>query len=679
MEPGKSRKSFYLIFCIFLVVIFSVFMIVAGYIWHWHLIIQFDFLFRILKWILVTAYVTIPILVLGYWFSRRIFSFFSECSPTNKLIISWTLGWAVVIILGMIQLSTGTYSSLNWIILNLVINLVVLFWLLWKRWYPVKNLWNHFFPSIGKNIIGERSRQAKVWNLLVLILLALAFLRALLPPDALDELMYHLAIPQLWEFQHHWWMNADNYHLLFPANMEIIWGYSMATGGLHIPRILTWIFGLLTIMFLRNWLKDNDFNGWIRGISLVFLLLAPMTLITLSINYVEWPLLLWIFVGWWAGRQFVKTGNKSYLILTVVSWGIVLGIKYSAFPVIFILTIEWLVHINRELSIKKAFQAAMVLILAGMVFSGPWLFRNLITTRDPLYPMGGLLFSASTDKGPSIITKVEYLTRHEDLKGLWRWNPWFYHANVDQVSDNRLHFGWPLLHFLVIFLGWRFRNKAPWISIIFLTLILFYFTPAPRIYFPLMGLTWLFLPGFLKEFSEKKFFRSIVTGLMILIMIPSLPMTFHAGFRAYDQIGQDFLMGFIKDETYLHEAKFLTPVMEWIQKNTPWQSQLWAWGEAEIFYFKRWTRPSSPYDIPAFITLVRKSGIQALSAEIKKDNIDYIIINTNNCNLPMRKGKTLKLNWTISDNLGQELDSWIKKDLKPLVRDYRYELYKILK
>jgi len=679
MESGKREKNYLSTFFIVLVVSLSVFMITAGFIWRWHLIIQFEFIFRALKWILTTIYIIAPILALGHWLSRKILPFYSECSPTKKMIVSWTLGWAVVIILGLIQLGTGTYSSLNWIILNLVINLAILFWLFLKRWLPLKIFCNHFFPALGKDIIGERSKPARVWNTLVLILLALAFLRTVLPPDALDELMYHLALPRLWEFQHNWWMNLDNYHLLFPANMEIIWGYALSTGGLHIPRILTWLFGMLTIMFLRNWLKDNNFDGWTRGISLVFLLLAPMTLITLSINYVEWPLLLWIFLGWWAGRQVVKTGHRSYLILTAISWGLVLGIKYSAFPVICILTIEWLLHLVRQLTIKQTFLALMALVLAGMVFSGPWLFRNFISTKDPLYPVGGVMFSTLTKKGPSTITRIDYLTRNENLTGIWRWNPWFYHANVDKVSDNRLHFGWPLLLFLVIVLGWRSLGKKPWISVIFLTLIFFYFTPAPRIYFPLMGLTWLFLPDFLKRFSHTKVFRSIISGLMILIMVPSIPMIFHSGFRAYDQAGQDYLLGFIKDKTYLREAKFLTPVMEWIHQNTSPDSRLWAWGEAEIFYFERWIRPSSPYDIPAFINRVQKSGIQSLSTEIKKDNIDYIIINTDNCNLPLKKGKTLKLNWTLSESLSQQLDSWIKKHLKPLVRDYRYELFKVLK
>src|SRR6185503_6632660 len=68
--------------------------------------------------------------------------------------------------------------------------------------------------------------------------LALAFLVATLPPGARDEVAYHLVVPRAWEASGTWLLRPDNYHWLFAGNMEVVWGWGLAAGGLGAPRVL---------------------------------------------------------------------------------------------------------------------------------------------------------------------------------------------------------------------------------------------------------------------------------------------------------------------------------------------------------------------------------------------------------------------------------------------------------
>jgi hypothetical protein len=231
----------------------------------------------------------------------------------------------------------------------------------------------------------------------------------------------------------------------------------------------------------------------------------------------------------------------------------------------------------------------------------------------------------------------------------------------------------------VLLLGWKFRGRKPWVTVIILSVVFFYFTPAPRIYFPLMLLTWLFLPGFLETFSRRKWHRWIISVLMVGWMIPSISISFYDGFMTYGRASQDYLMGLINDEMLLRRDAIVTPVMVWVREKTPWDSRLWVWGDDRVFYFDRWVRPSSPYDFPEFLKILKSSGTRALTQSVKTDKIDFIAINTRNCSFTSKTIKTEKMSWTIPDALLEQLNSWIKQNLELVFKDRKFKLYRIRK
>ena len=689
MEPENKKKKFQLLSTNFLssfkvadlliifIAVVTVFLFIAAYTWKWPLIIQVSALFKFMKRLLVMIYAMVPVIGLGHWVSRKMFRFYPFLSKTWSLVIAWTSGWAVIIFIGLVLLAVGVYTVLAWIVFSLIFNLAFLLWLFRRRWKPVKELWRNVLPELKEDILGKFSGSTGTWSIFILSIVLLAFLLALIPPNSRDELAYHLVLPQLWDFQHDWWVNTDNYHLVFPANIEIIWGYALAVGGTYLPRLFTLLFGILTIGAFRRWLKQKQSNPWVCEISILFFLMAPVMVLTLPICYVEWPMLFFIFLGWWSSRKYLETGGQGYVLLTAVAWGIGTGTKYSTIPVIGLMALEWLFQILRRFSIKSAARVSLVLLMGVLIFLGPWLARNFCLTKDPVFPLGQVLIQRQSALPGQDSLNVRHMTRYSSINGPWRLHPWAYHTTVDTISDHRLHPGWILLHVAVILLGWKFRDRKPWFTVVILSVVLFYFTPAPRIYFPLMLLTWLFLPRFLEFFSRRKWHRWIISALMVGCMIPSISISFYDGFMTYGRASQDYLIGLINEKMLLRRDAVVTPVMEWVREKTPWNSRLWVWGDDRVFYFDRWARPSSPYDFPQFLKILKSRGPKALTQSVKTDKINFIVVNIKKCSFSTKSIKTEKMSWTIPDALLEQLNSWIEQNLELVLKDRKFQLYRV--
>lgn len=663
---------------LFLSIILSISVLTTlGYFQNWAFVVQFAAFFRFGSYLVTAVYACLPILILGHFIVRKVLRCHFDESPAGSILIAWAMGWAVIILIGLLLLGIGLYSPLVWIVIAFIINLLSFFGVLRKRWQPLIHFKQNVLPEMREYVIGELTGPARLWNISILLLILVALLHTFIPPNSRDALAYHLVLPRLWEFQRHWFVNSDNYHLIFPANIEIIWGYALAVGGIHLPRLITLAFGILTIAWMRKWLKDSGFDSWVIGFCLFFFLFTPLIIVMIAFSDVEWPMIYFIFLGFWGARRYLETRERLFAILTGVCWGISVGTKYSAIPVVCFLGFEYVFSVIDKSSLRKSLSAFIVLIVGIFVFSGPWFFRNYILTNDPIYPLSQVLAIDSTVSDSVEQLDVRYLTRHEDLKGAWRWNQWLFYSTVGRFPDYYMHLGWPLLHYAVVLLGWKHWRNRPWLSVILLSILFFYFSPSPRIFFPILGLTWLFLPYYIQPFSLRRIFRAVFTGIILLFAASSFCMIIHCWFMSYNHASQYYLMGLIDDDDMLMKDGIVTPVMKWIRDQSPMDSRFWVWCEDKVFYFDRWTRSSSPYDYPSFLEILDTQGVQGLSSEINNDRINYVVVNTSRCSLPLKTVYMEKKTWQVSEGKSQELDEWMKCHLRLIGKDDRFELYQV--
>jgi hypothetical protein len=636
---------------------------------HWPLAAPLIAASRLLVWVVVTVYVVVPVLATGRLLTKAL-----RVDPSPgawQLVVAWGLGWIAVVLVGTTLLACGLYSETVWVALASLANVMLVAVLVRRHWQPLREL-RADVSDAWRTLFTHRTSG---WDLAILLCLASAALLASLPPDARDELAYHLALPRFWGFQHSWWVPLDNLHWLFPANAEVIWGYGMAVGGVHVPRLLTLAFGLATLTLLADWLAESDFDPWTARISLLFLVLAPLSLTLLGITNAEWVLLFFLLLGWRAGRRYLATRRPSAAVVTALAWGAALGVKYTAFPAVAGLAIEWLVTAARRHGTRRALAALAALVFAGFLLAGGWLVRNWRSTGDPVYPLGAAL--SSRPPAAEARPDVHSLLNYSRPPGPWRYVPLLYHATADAVIDQRLHLGWPLLLAGVVALGWRRLRDRPWFTVVAVWLLLLRFGPATRAYVPLMGLAWLFLPDALRTVAHRRWPRLAASTAMVLLLLTSLPW-FYVVLAKYSPGAGDYLLGRSSDAEFLRRSGVVTPVVEWVEQKTPSDARVWLWCGEQTFYFERWARASSYLDPPLFLTWFAKYGSEGFSRHLAKARIGFIAVETSNCPTLPASVHTELGEWPVEPELRPVIASWMRDNLEEAGRDHSFVLYRVV-
>ncbi len=640
-------------------------LVVLGLIEHWNLALPVSGLLRLALWIMTGVYCSVPILAIGWlvthWVDRRCI----DHGPVQTVAMAWAAGWIVIMMMGLSMLAAGVYTPLVWQILAPTIWIGLLAWSISTRWRALTKLLEGF-----RNLDRQPARLFS-WEALLALAATAAILHASLPPDTRDELSYHLVAPQLWGFQGNWWVPIDNFHLLFPGNTEIIWGWASSVAGPGAPRFVTLMFAFAAIALLADWMCRAGIEIWIRRLSLVFLLVTPVVLTTASICYVEWPMLFFLILGWRLSRQGLNSEQAADVTWPSVFWAAALGMKYTAAIFVAPLFCEWLLALARRRP-SRTVLAAGSMIAAAIILAGPWMARNWVATGDPVYPLGGS-FGFATDSPHD----AESLSHYSDVEGLWRWMPWLYHATAEPIGDHRLHPLWPMLHVAVLVFGWRWRRELPWFTVLISTIILAWFTPAPRIYLPLMLLVWLFLPALMSSLPGSPQDRAVAAISVGLMAIVSLPIALHFMFAPGGRAVPDHLLGATGVTRYLQDRGLVGPATQWIADNTDADARVWAWCEDRTLYVDRWTRGDSPYGPPSFLRLVETGGVQSLNEEIRDQGIDYVLLRRDRCPDDWSEATLEKRRWDIGQPARDDLATWASERLQELSRDNRHILYRL--
>jgi hypothetical protein len=632
---------------------------------HWTLALPVTGLLRFLAWLARGIYCGVPIVAAGALLLPIVRRRAADLPAALTISLYWAAGSVLVIVIGLITLATGRYTELQWQALAPLGWAAAGTWMVIDGWKPVTSAWQRLRTAVND------SPPLVSWMSLLLSMAVLATLHATLPADTRDELAYHLVVPQLWSFQGDWWQFADNFHQLFPANAELLWGWAAAAGGPLAPRFVTLVFALLTIALVCQWMDLMGVPTRIRNLSLVLLLAAPVALTSAAICYVEWPMLFFLLLGWRLTQLGDMLGERAAIIGAAVAWAVAVGMKYTAVLFVGLLVVEWLIGLRRQ-GTGRMLAAALTVLLACAALAAPWLIRNYAVTGDPVYPIGGALAIGGGDDHAATA-----LAEYVEIEGAWRWMPWLYHATVDPVSDHRLHPLWPLLHLVVLALGWRWWRELPWLTIVVASLALLPFHPSPRVYLPLLLLDTLFLPWLLAPCDHRPVGRRLVTATALLMVVVSLPISTHYLLIAGGSAVPDYLLGLTTQERFLKDRGLVTPAARWIQEQSPEDARVWAWCEDRTLYLGRWARSDSPYGPAGFLTTLADGGPDALTEAV--DDIDLVVLRTDRCPENLQAAHFEKRSWRIEDEDRKLLHQWTAEHLTEVLRDDRYVVYRVVK
>lgn len=208
---------------------------------------------------------------------------------------------------------------------------------------------------------GAEGKPASVWAFAVLVILACGFVWAQAPPSSLDELSYHLAVPQTWVLEGRAVELPLSSHSYFPLGIEsadLAALVLLGAGGGGVASHFLHLFAAIATSLLIA----RRTESWLATAAIVT---TPALAITVGWSLVDWPL-AGLFVATFVALERDDTRTAS----AATAAGLLT--KYTFLP---FALLAWAIQRKRPHAI----------VLAGLVFFA----RNAILTFNPFAPFFG--------------------------------------------------------------------------------------------------------------------------------------------------------------------------------------------------------------------------------------------------------------------------------------------------
>ncbi|MBU1054754.1 MAG: glycosyltransferase family 39 protein [Proteobacteria bacterium] len=228
------------------------------------------------------------------------------------------------------------------------------------------------------------------------IIIAILILSSV-PPVSRDALTHHLAVPKLYLNHGSIYEIPSLKFSYYPMNLDLLYLIPLYFGNDIAPKYIHFIFGLLTALLIYRYLKKR-INKTYALFGAIFFLSIPV-IVKLSITaYVDLGLIFFstasiIFLFKWIESDF----RIKHLIVSALFCGLALGTKYNAIIVFFLLSvfvvfayIRTYDHGENKPESAKSFKVmyfGIIFIIVSLLVFSPWMARNYIWTKNPVYPL----------------------------------------------------------------------------------------------------------------------------------------------------------------------------------------------------------------------------------------------------------------------------------------------------
>lgn len=247
--------------------------------------------------------------------------------------------------------------------------------------------------SLKKSIISifnklQRDPISAIFIVTAALVLGSLYLSSMQPPNAADELHYHL--PQAREvainqkigrtFSGHYFYGN------LPKLMETLFAYAIAVSGFQLAHLINFLimFGLFILIFS---IVNKHYTLKAASISLLLLTFFDDLTWNGTSGYIDTAALsfeigaLLLVVSW------LNKKSKTLLVIAFSLIGIALAIKYSPLiTFLFIATVITVTYLKGK-KVSELLKKIAPLMLLAFVFGGYWYSKNLILHNNPFYPL----------------------------------------------------------------------------------------------------------------------------------------------------------------------------------------------------------------------------------------------------------------------------------------------------
>ena len=246
--------------------------------------------------------------------------------------------------------------------------------------------------------INLKLPQLSFKNLLYLAILLMfiipAFVGALAPPSFYDSLVYHLSVPSQYVKNNKIFFIESNLFANFPQNIEMLYTMALVLYNDTLANLLHFLFLPLTLLLLYGFLLQEQGeskcsssckeNNSVPLLAILIFVTTPAIILISSGTYIDMGLTFYLFLSFICLMEWIKNNDKRLLILAGLFSGFSAGIKYIAIISIFIFI--FIIIYNSIKTKQNIFILVCLFVFANLIIISPWLIKNYIFTKNPLFP-----------------------------------------------------------------------------------------------------------------------------------------------------------------------------------------------------------------------------------------------------------------------------------------------------
>jgi hypothetical protein len=472
-------------------------------------------------------------------------------------------------------------------------------------------------------------------------LIVINLLGALGPPVFYDTLGYHFGLPQLYLLNHRIFPTPNNIYSGVPFNSEMLYGLGLALGGERLATLIPWGISIALLYSIYVWARR--FSDTKVGLfSALLFYSCPMICVQTWFSLVE---LNWCFFSFLAIFGLIIALEKSepldlrWMAIIGILTGFAMGVKYNAFPMLGILLMVLLLGrlANQDWNLNRVALEAAVFLVTALAVVSPWLIKNWVFYRNPLFPFFHEIFTHALD-GPNWRGLLQdaharnLRTTFSSFSGLldlfsFLWSREWEAGGIDSMG----------LAFL-LFLPWLFFPKWKTLSAyrpLFLGLALSWIAWSlssrfPRFFiFAIPLLSILLAQALLLEVRDRRL-QQILPLAVVLVCAINCCMIFTNWFNLG---GWKVLFGHQTKSDYLQHNQTMYPTpyyaaAEFINRDLPQSAKVLFFEEFRGYYFDRNFIATSMFSSDPFIAQVNKSeNPQQIRDYLKSMGVTHIFVN----------------------------------------------------
>ncbi|MFH1380315.1 MAG: glycosyltransferase family 39 protein [bacterium] len=473
------------------------------------------------------------------------------------------------------------------------------------------------------------------WFFVIGMFVSLSFLGCLLPETFYDSLNHHLAAPNQYLIRHNNAPLQNNLYTFIPANIEMLFTAGLSLGGDIAAKLINFSILLWLLYFIYGFIKTETGENEAPLFGIVIFISLPLVLISSWKTQIEFGLSLFSAAALISFIEFFKEENylvkQKYLILCGIFLGFTMGSKYTG--VLNALALGIILIFSSYKQPKILLKRIFIIISISSILVAPWLIRNYIYTKNPVYP----LFSAhigikeNLDNNRYKLFMID--VKHRRLKPAIMHNIIsFWTLTMQGFHDNDFI---GVIYLLLIVLLFLFINitRTVKVSLAYCVLLyVFWIINSHMLRFFIPGLLILSIILSIYLFNGKiSPATRIIVKTAVAVIVWAHFFWIILAFKGRNPF--NYLWGAESKVQYISQKYKNHPnpsykAMEFINTRTDTNARILFVGDVRTFNINRYAIASSVFDTNPFFTLAKQSQTgENLMQKLREKGITHLLLN----------------------------------------------------